>query len=316
MGAWDMGVTARDIGQLTLAPARSAGVGGIRATWIAGADPVGDGLISAADLRQMGFVVVQELFLTETAQAADVVLPAAAWSEREGSYTNGERRVQRFYAGNTLKGRPDFELASEIGKRLGVSVPQFAGQIMLEISKSVPAYAGVNYQALSQVVEQWPDVGGRDLYYGGTSYTNSQGVGVQLTSGAERGESVAASVIQPGRSKPEASGLTLVPTTVLYDRGATFVRSLVMQPRIPHPYVDINAADAARLNVANGATVTLAAGDWQASATARVDGRAPEGVILMPASLGNPVPPRATPVTLTVQPKQAAQNEREAVHAN
>ena len=214
-----------------------------------------------------------------------------------------------------LKGRPDFELAAEIGKRLGVSVPQFAGQIMLEISKSVPGYAGVNYQALSQVVEQWPDVGGRDLYYGGTSYTNSQGVGVQVPSGAERGESVAASAIQPGHgAKPEASGLTLVPTTVLYDRGATFVRSLVMQPRIPHPYVDINAADAARLNVTNGATVNLAAGDWQASATARVDGRAPEGVILMPASLGNAVPPRATPVTLTVQPKPAAQ--KEAVHAD
>jgi NADH-quinone oxidoreductase subunit G len=318
MGAWDMGVPARDINQITLAPARSAGVAGIRATWIAAADPVGDGLTSAADLRQMGFVVMQELFLTETAQAADVVLPAAAWSEREGTYTNGERRVQRFYAGNTLKGRPDFELAAEIGKRLGVSVPQFAGQIMLEISKSVPGYAGVNYQVLSQVVEQWPDVGGRDLYYGGTSYTNSQGVGVQVPSGAERGESVAASAIQPGHgAKPEASGLTLVPTTVLYDRGATFVRSLVMQPRIPHPYVDLNAADAARLNVADGATVNLAADDWQASATARVAerGRAPEGVILMPASLGNAVPPRATPVTISVE-RAPASVEKEAVHAD
>ena len=87
-----------------------------------------------------------------------------------------------------------------------------------------------------------------------------------------------------------------------------------MQPRIPHPYVDLNAADAARLNVKDGATVTLAAGGWQASATARVGerGRAPEGVILMPASLGNPVPPRATPVTVTV----AASAEKEAVHVH
>ncbi len=314
MGAWDMGVTARDISQMTLAPARSAGVPSIRATWIAGADPVGDGLTSAADMRGLGFVVVQELFLTETAKAADVVLPAAAWSEREGTFTNGERRVQRFYPGNTPKGRPDYELAGEIGKRLGVSVPQFAGQIMLEISKNVPAYAGINYQALAQVVEQWPDVGGRDLYYGGTSYTNSQGVGVQLPSGAERGQAVAAGTIQPRTTVAPAvaaavSGLTLVPTTVLYDRGTTFVRSLVMQPRLPQPYVDINAADAARLNVADGATVTVAAGGWQASATARVAerGRAPEGVILMPASLGQIVPQRATPVTVSV--------EKEAVHA-
>jgi len=127
---------------------------------------------------------------------------------------------------------------------------------------------------------------------------------------------VAASTIQPGHgARPEANGLTLVPTTVLYDRGATFVRSLVMQPRLPHPYVDISAADADRLKVANGDRVTLAAGDWQASATARVGGRAPEGVILMPAGLANAAPPRATPVTVSVAPASAAV-EKEAVHAS
>jgi NADH-quinone oxidoreductase subunit G len=304
MGAWDMGVTPQDI---------AAMMPNIRATWIAGADPVGDGLTSADDLRRLGFVVVQELFLTETAQAADVVLPAAAWTEREGTFTNGERRVQRFYPGNTPKGRPDYELASEIGQRLGVSLPKFAGQVMLEISKNVPAYAGVNYQALAQVVDQWPDVGGRDLYYGGTSYTNRQGLGVQLASGAERGEAVAAGSIQPG-AHAETNGLTLVPTTVLYDRGTVFVRSLVMAPRIPHPYLEFNAADAERLNVANGDTVTVSAGGWQASATARVNGRAPEGVILLPASLGPNVPSGATPVTVTVSQQAAAQ--KEAVHVN
>jgi NADH-quinone oxidoreductase subunit G len=303
MGAWDMGVTPRDISQM---------MPNIRATWIAGADPVGDGLTSAEDLRRLGFVVVQELFLTETAQAADVVLPAAAWSEREGTFTSGERRVQRFYPGNTAKGRPDYELASEIGQRLGVSVPKFAGQVMLEISKNVPAYAGVNYQLLAQVEEQWPDVGGRDLYYGGTSYTNSQGLGIHLASGAERGEAVAAGSIQPG-AHAETGGLTLVPTTVLYDRGTVFVRSMVMASHIPHPYLELNAADAERLQVANGDTVTVSAGGWQATAKARVDGRAPEGVILMPASLGPSVPRGATPVSVSVQ-KAVAQ--KEAVHAN
>ena len=311
MGAWDMGVPARDISQITLAPARSAGVSGIRATWIAAADPVGDGLTTAAGLRQMGFVVVEELFLTETAKAADVVLPVAAWAEREGTYTNGERRVQRFYPASTVKGRPDYEIAGEIGKRLGVAVPGHASQIMLEIAQNIPAYAGVTYQKLAEVTDQWPDVGGHDLYYGGTSYTNNQGLGVQLPSGAERGQAVAAGMIQSSSivaPAADAGGVILVPTTVLYDRGATFVRSLVMHPRLPHPYVDLNAADATRLNIANGETVTVAAGDWQASLTARVDGRAPQGVILMPASLGPAVPQRATPVTVTVK--------KEAVHAS
>src|SRR5579859_1266819 len=318
MGAWDMGVTARDISLLTLAPARSAGVSSLRATWIAGADPVGDGLPSAAELRQLGFCVVQELFLTETAKAADVVLPAAAWSEREGTFTSGERRVQRFYPGNTMKGRPDFELAGEIGQRLGVTLPRFAGQIMLEIAKNVPAYAGLSYQKLAETTEQWPDVGGRDLYYGGTSYTNRQGLVVQLPSGAERGEAVAAGPIQPSSvvapaHQADASGLTLVPTSLLYDRGALIARALVVQPRLPHPYVDLNAADAARLDVHDGDSVTLAAGDWQASAQARVGGRAPEGVVLMPAGLGPVVPPRATLVTVSAV-KAAAQ--KEAVHVD
>jgi NADH-quinone oxidoreductase subunit G len=288
MGAWDMGVQPRDLRQL---------MASVKASWIVGADPIGDGFTSANDLRGLGFVVVQDLFLTETAKAADAVLPAASWAEREGTYTSGERRVQRFYPGVTAKGRPDYQIAAEIGHRLGVTLSTHAAVLLREIAQNVPAYAGLSYEKLAEVVSQLPDVGGRDLYYGGTSYTNHQGLGVQLASGAERGEAVAAGKLAPSAAA-ESSGLTLVPTTVLYDRGATFVRSPVMQPRLPRPYVALNSADAARLNVHDGDTLTLAAGNWQAAVTARVDGQAPEGVLLMPASLGPSVPARATPVTV------------------
>jgi NADH-quinone oxidoreductase subunit G len=299
MGAWDMGVQPRDLSQL---------MASVKASWIAGADPIGDGLTSASAMRGLGFVVVQELFLTETAKAADVVLPAASWAEREGTYTSGERRVQRFYPGVTAKGRPDFQIAAEIGRRLGVAVPAHAALVLLEIAQNVPAYSGLSYQKLAEVVEQFPDVGGPDLYYGGTSYTNHQGLGVQLASGAERGEPVAAGTIQPGlivAPPAESSGLTLVPTTVLYDRGATFVRSLVMHPRLPHPYLELNAEDAARLNVHDGDTLTVAAGNWQATVAARVHGQAPAGVLLMPRGLGPSVPARAT--TVTVQKSMSAE---------
>ncbi len=289
-GAWDMGVKARDLSQP---------MPGVTASWFVAADPVGDGLVSASALRKSGFVVVQELFLTETAQAADVVLPAAAWAEREGTFTSGERRVQRFYPALPAKGKPDFQIAAEIGERVGVSLPRFASLVFKEIAKSVPAYAGLSYQELAQVEKQWPDVGGADLYYGGTSYTNAQGLGVQLKSGAERGEPVAAGKVETHETKRD--GLTLVPTTLLYDRGATFVRSLLMHPRLPQPYVELNAADAAKLNVKDGDSVTVSADGMTARVTARVDGRAPEGVVLMPASLGPSVPARATGVTLSRQ---------------
>ncbi|MGH2524056.1 MAG: molybdopterin oxidoreductase family protein, partial [Anaerolineales bacterium] len=283
------GVRARDLSQP---------MEGATTSWIVAADPVGDGLVSAEELRTT-FVVVQELFLTETAKAAHVVLPASAWAEREGTYTNGERRVQRFYPGLTARGKPDFQIAAEIGARIGINLPVHAALVMREIAKEIPAYAGITYQELARVEKQWPDVGGRDLYYGGTSYENSQGLGVQLKSGAERGEPVAAGKVEA--HEPHREGLTLVPVTRLYDRGTTFVRSLLMLPRIPHPYVELNAADAAQLGVQDGDTVNISMDGASQSVTARVDGRAPQGVALMPESLGPAAPAGAAKVEISKQ---------------
>ncbi|HRE25277.1 MAG TPA: molybdopterin-dependent oxidoreductase, partial [Anaerolineales bacterium] len=84
-GAAELGLTAM--------PATPALLAAARAAWFMGTDPLGDGRLTQNDLPP--FTVVQELFLTETAKAADVVLPAAAWAEREGTFTSGERRVQR-----------------------------------------------------------------------------------------------------------------------------------------------------------------------------------------------------------------------------
>ncbi len=284
-GAWDMGLRPADL------------KAGAKARWIAGADPVGDGRLTADELRAGGFVVVQELFLTETAKAADVVLPAASWAEREGTYTNGERRVQRFYPAVTMKGKPDFQIAGEIGARAGVSVPKHAAQVLLEIAANVPAYAGLTYPKLAEVVEQFPDVGGRDLYYGGTAYTNKQGLGVQTPTAAERGEAVAAGKAA-APAPAEGEGLLLVPTSVLYDRGTTLRPSTVLHSHLPQPYVELNSADAARLGIQDGDTVQVALNGTQATVTARVDGRAPEGVALMPESLGAATPPAAARATV------------------
>ncbi|HLE26712.1 MAG TPA: NADH-quinone oxidoreductase subunit NuoG [Anaerolineales bacterium] len=294
-GAWDMGVKARDLNEP---------MPGVTASWIVAADPVGDGLVGADDLRKSGFVAVQELFLTETAKAADVVLPAAAWTEREGTFTNGERRVQRFYPAVPPRGKPDFQIAAEIGAKVGVKLPRHASLVMLEIAKDVPAYAGITYQGLARVEPQWPEIGGQDFYgkvnyYGGTAYENEQGLGVQLKSGAERGEAVAMGKVEA--HEPERDGLTLVATTVLYDRGATFTPSKLMRPRLPQPYIELNAVDAAKWGVKDGDAVIVSADGMTAKVTTRVAerGRAPEGVALMPASLGPAVPVRPTRVTIS-----------------
>lgn len=294
-GAWELG----------LRPAASPAEvwAGARAAWIAGADPVGDGALSAAALRQTGFVVVQELFRTATAEAADVVLPAAAWAEREGTYTSGERRVQRFYPAVPARGRADCEIAAQIGARVGVDLPRFPSQLFLEIARNVPAFAGLTYARLAEVTPQWPDVGGRDLYYGGTSHTNAQGLGVALTTAAERGAPAAA---QPVEVPHRPAGLLLVPITVLYDRGAAFAPSTLMHPRVPQPYVVLHAADAAALGVQAGAPVEVRVNDLVFTAAARVAAAdadlTPAGAVLLPRGLGVPAP--AGPAAVQVRPLQ------------
>lgn len=290
LGAWDM--AARPSGRALSEVFSSAS-----ASWIVAADPVGDGTLSAAALRHTGFVVVQELFLTETAKAADVVLPAAAWAERDGTFTNGERRVQRFYPAVPAKGRPDFQIAAEIGAKVGVTLPRFASLLFTEIAKDQPAYAGLTYAELAKVEKQFPDVGGRDLYYGGTSYDNQQGLGVQLKSGAERGEAVAAGKVDAPSVK--RLGLTLVPTAVLYDRGTTFAPSALMHPRVPQWQVEFSAADAERLSIKDGDSVKVTVGEASAVVTAHVNGHAPEGVVLMPESLGARVTSGAAKVAVS-----------------
>lgn len=192
-GAWDMGVAQL----LTLTPNRgldAAGVyaaaanGELDALYLLGADPVGDGWMDGRG--QLRFLVVQELFLTETARLADVVLPAQSWAEREGTFTNGERRAQRFYPAIPAAGdsRPDWQILAEVGERVGLGRPPFAAsQVFKEIAATIPSYKGLDYRQLAQVEPQWPDLSSEDLYYGGTAYTNRSGLGVQWAVAAEAG---------------------------------------------------------------------------------------------------------------------------------
>ena len=174
-GAWDMGL--RPVDDL------AANLRQAKAVVVAAADPAGDDPRLAAAFEQAAFMVVQELFLTETAKLADVVLPVQAVTEREGTFTSGERRVQRFYpAVKALAGaRADFAIAAEVARTPGMKLEGRAvALVLLQAAAEVPAYAGMNYQKLADTHEQWPIVGRKDLYYGGTTYDNDQGLGVQL----------------------------------------------------------------------------------------------------------------------------------------
>ncbi len=284
-GAWDMGFRPL--------PDLSEAMKAARALYVVAADPAGDDP-SMAEAGE--FLVVQDLFLTDTAKLADVVLPVEAYTEREGSFTSGERRVQRFYPAVPEPAglKADFAVTGQIGKLLGLDMEaRSASKVMAwHIAAKVPDYAGLDYSKLSEVTEQWPIVGRGDMYYGGTTYENSQGLGVQLAPAVQRGGQVSLSWPQLFQEQ-RAEGLLAAPVTRLFDRGQTVWPSGLLHkgepPRIPQPYIALNPEDAIALKVISGTMLQVTLNGTARLAAARVDENVPQGVALVPRSMGLPI---------------------------
>ena len=257
------------------------------AVYIAGADPVGDDPSLAEAIQNAGFVVVQDLFLTETARLADVVLPAQPFTEREGTFTTGERRVQRYYPGVVRpEYKPDYAITAAISKLVGVNVEAAPLRIFNRLAENVPAFKDLSYRLLAQVSEQWPIIGRSDLYYGGTSYANAQGLGVQLSHMAQ----------SPSLAWPEVPGVYLpegmllaVPITILYDRGQTVMPSEVLHQRIPPAHIAVNPENARYLNISDGAKVKFTVDGTSVEVLLQIKDQVPLGVALVPRSLGVPL---------------------------
>ena len=136
--------------------------GKLKAIWIIGedvvqTDPNTQRVIRA--LESVDFVVVQEIFMTETAKYADVILPASSFLEKDGTFTNGERRVQRVQrVVEPLPGtKPDGEILVDIMNRMGYAQPDYTPDGMLEeISQIVPMFAGITWDRLGENGLQWP----------------------------------------------------------------------------------------------------------------------------------------------------------------
>jgi len=268
------------------------GRNGIKVLCIAGADPVFDDPTTEQALRQSkAFIVVQDMFLTETAKLADVVLPTCSTAERDGTYTSGERRVQRFYSAVDPQGGslPDWRIVQLIGERLGMGSPApSAAALFAEIAQSVPQYAGITYAALARVEPQLPDVGGEDLYYGGTAFQNQHGLGVQWPAAAED----ANAPLRIAAAQPSAPLATagkgewiVVPVRLVYGADPITYRTKLLHPRIPAPHVGLHPADAARLGVAAGDMLSVTFNGRQVYAAAYMDDRIPQGVATLPRAL-------------------------------
>jgi len=139
-----------------------AKAGKIRGMYIMGEEPVltdPNSTQVAQGLKNLEFLVVQDIFLSETAKFADVVLPAASFAEKDGTFTNTERRIQRVRRAIEPIGdsKPDWLIISEVANRLGYHMEyENPGEIMEEIAPLTPIYAGIHYDRLGQSGLQWP----------------------------------------------------------------------------------------------------------------------------------------------------------------
>ncbi len=241
----------------------------IKALYIMGANPASERPEWAAKLDKLEFLVVQELFLTETAKLADVVLPAVSWAESNGTFTSCERRVQRApkaFSNPHSKAAPDWMILEHLATRMGNQWAYGSEKsITLEISQAVPSYAGLTWEALGDQGVQW------------------DAKTVQVEASYQALEALE----QPTISDND---LLLVTGAVTYDGGTMFYQGEIM-PNLAFPSaVVLNPIDATRLEVEAGAPLTVRNANGTLQLAAKIDPQVQVGTAWIPESLpGAPV---------------------------
>ncbi len=293
-GAWDMGFRP----DLELVNnIKKAGV-----AYVIGANPAADHPNYQRAVETADFLVVQDLFLTETARLAHVVFPAQAYTEREGTYTSGERRLQRFYqAVKALPGaQPDFAIAARIAAHLGLELEQLAPALIMErIAAQVPGYEGMNYQKLAQVTEQWPQVDRSDLYYGGTSYGNTQGMGMHLNSVGLVKSSELLDFTPVEKQELPTGKIMLVPVTRLYDHSRIMKSAPLLKNRLTKAAVWLHPELAAKYHLREGAAQIVFEG-FESDTVIIFDDTLPQDAAVTPRNTGIPI---SKPLAVTLKPR-------------
>lgn len=240
---------------LTIPDMMDAAVEGtLKAMFVLGEDPVltdPDANHIKKAFNKMDFVVVQELFMSETAKLADVILPGASFAEKDGTFTSSERRVQRVRKAIEPIGdtRPDWWIICEISKRMGYPM-EYAHpeQIFNEIASLTPSYGGINYERIEHTGLQWPcptaDHPGTPVLHT-KSFARGKGLfkGIEHTPPAEMPDEEYPYLLSTGR--------------ILYHYNVTTRYSSALDAHRPEEMAMIHPADAATLGVCTGDTVQV-----------------------------------------------------------
>ncbi|WP_101298236.1 formate dehydrogenase subunit alpha [Halegenticoccus soli] len=258
--------------------------GNLKAMYVMGENPaLSEPDITHAEeaLEALDFLVVQDVFMTETAEYADVVLPAATFAEKDGTFTNTERRVQLVQKALEPPGeaRQDWEILQALARRMGRDWDYDSpAAIMDEISTIAPIYGGISHDRLREEGGlQWPcpdedHPGTRFLYEDEFNFPDG------------RARFVPADMGEPGELPDEEYPLTLTTGRVLYHwhTGTLTRRMEGMLSHVGESFVEIHPATADRLGVEDGGYVSVESKRGSITAKAQVTERPGEGVVFIP----------------------------------
>ena len=255
--AWGCGDLNCRPGLTVVEMMNAASAGDIKGMYIMGENP----MVSDPDiqhvkegLENLDFLVVQDIFLTETAELADVVLPATSWAEKDGTFTSTERRVQYIRKAVDAPGeaRADWAILCDVAKKMGSDLFDFNSpqEVLEEVRTVTPQYAGMNKERLEKPEAlHWPCP---DEEHPGTpilwaeQFATADGLGVLMP----------IEFIPAAELPDEEYPLTLTTGRMLFHwhTGSMTRRSETLANEVPTGFVEINPDDAAELGIKNKET--------------------------------------------------------------
>jgi len=260
----------------------AAAKGQLKALYVMGENP----MMSDPDqnhvrqaMEKLEFLVVQDIFPTPTTEYADVILPAASYAEKDGTFTSTERRVQRVRKAIEPVGqsRSDWEILCDVARRAGYDQMSYnsAGEIMDEVAAVTPIYGGISYERIDQVGLQWPCL---DKDHPGTPVLHSGKFsrGLGMFSPAE---------YRPSVELPDKDYPFLLSTGRCYfhfHTGTMTRRSRLLDREERFPYVEISLEDAKELRIHDRQWIYVATRRGEVKVMARVTDIAKKGVLFMP----------------------------------
>jgi formate dehydrogenase alpha subunit len=262
--------------------------GGVRSLYIMGENPMMSEPnlnLTRHHMQQLEFLVAQDLFINESGAFADVFLPAVSWAEKEGTFTNTDRRVQRVRQALKPRGqaRPDWEIICDLAKRLEARLgyPASAGwdythpsEILEEVGRVVPEYAGVKYERIEKVGLQTPVL---NENHPGTPYL------FEKTFPRGRGRFTPLEFVPSAELPDDEYPFILTTGRVLeHWHGGTMTRHSALDQLYPQALVQISSIDAEELGIADGQPVQVVSRRGAIVLRAVVKDKTTPGIVFIP----------------------------------